>query len=183
MGTHTEQGSNANSKAVRLQRRSALVFAVLGILLCTISLGAELLGLEFTPGFGAVQMTQLLFGITFLTVAGFLYLRTLHAAKAPRSLQADIGVRLAATGLVFIYVAGFADLIGIGTHVNPKFARPFVGPLQLGGIFLGTLSIVIGLLLYHSSRRLRGTSSMEFLMNGKSDHTDERNEPPPETGS
>ncbi|MBK6325419.1 MAG: hypothetical protein IPF56_05670 [Chloroflexi bacterium] len=133
MGTHTEQGSNGNGKAVRLQRRSALAFAVLGILLCTISLGAELLGLEFTPGFGAVQMMQLLFGITCLTVAGFLYLRTLHAANAPRSLQADIGVRLAATGLVFIYVAGFADLIGIGTHVDPKFARPFVGPLQLGG--------------------------------------------------
>ncbi len=169
--TNTEKASSANDRVAHLQRRIALIFAILGILLCTISLGAELLGLEFTPGFGAVQMLQLLLGITCLTVAGFLYLRTLHSADAPRSLQADIGVRLAATGLVFIYVTGFADLIGIGTHVHPNFARPFVGPLQLGGIFLGTLSIAVGLYLYHTSRRLRGTSSMEFLMNGKADKT------------
>ncbi|MCA9874501.1 MAG: hypothetical protein KC441_12620 [Anaerolineales bacterium] len=169
MSTQTEQSVNGNGKVIHLQRRMALIFAVLGVLLCTISLGAELLGLEFTPGFGAVQMLQLLLGITSLTVGGFLYLRTLHAPDAPRSLQADIGVRLAATGLVFIYVTGFADLIGIGTHVHPDFARPFVGPLQLGGIFLGTLSIALGLYLYHTSRRLRGASSMEFLMNGKAD--------------
>ncbi|MBK8985510.1 MAG: hypothetical protein IPM39_05415 [Chloroflexi bacterium] len=163
---------NNNDKTIPLQRKIALVFFLLGVLLSAIALGAELLGLEFTPGFGMVQMFQLLLGITCLTVAGFLYLRTLHAADAPRSLQADIGVRLAATGLVFIYVAGFADLIGIGTHVDPEFARPFVGPLQLGGIFLGTVSIVVGMMFYHTSRRLRDTSSLEFLMNGKGDKKD-----------
>ena len=182
MSTRMEQAANNNNKVIRLQRRIALIFAVLGLLLCAISLGAELLGLEFTPGFGAVQMLQLLLGITCLTVAGFLYLHTLHASDAPRSLQADIGVRLAGTGLVFIYVTGFADLIGIGTHVHPDFARPFVGPLQLGGIFLGTLSIALGLYFYHTSRRLRGASSMEFLMNGKAEKnskesTGQTNEP------
>jgi len=164
-----EQSTSTNGKVIRLQRRIALIFTIVGILLCAVSLGAELLGLEFTPGFGVVQMLQLLLGITCLTVGGFLYLRTLHAANAPRSLQADIGVRLAATGLVFIYVTGFADLIGIGTHVHPDFARPFVGPLQLGGIFVGTVSIALGLYFYHTSRRLRGASSMEFLMNGKTE--------------
>ena len=160
-----QRGVTANGRVKRLQQRIALVFLILGLLLCGISLGAELLGLEFTPGFGIIQMTQLVIGITFLTIGGFLYLRTLHPTNAPRSLQADIGVRLAATGLVFIYASGFADVIGIGTHVEPSFVRPFVGPLQLVGIFLGTVSILIGLVLYHTSRRMGGASSMEFLLN------------------
>jgi hypothetical protein len=168
MTMQTAKGPATNGRVKRLQQRIALVFLILGLLLSTLSLGAELLGLEFTPGFGIIQMMQLLIGITALTLGGFLYLRTLHPVNAPRSLQADIGVRLAATGMVFMYVSGFADVIGIGTHVEPQFVRPFVGPLQLGGIFLGTVSILIGVVLYHTSRRMGGASSMEFLLhNGK----------------
>ncbi|MCA9970782.1 MAG: hypothetical protein KC425_11235, partial [Anaerolineales bacterium] len=88
---------------------------------------------------------------------------------APRSLQADIGVRLAMTGLVFCYVSGLSDLIGIGTHVVAnEFERPFVGPLQLGGIALGLLSIIAGMVLYHTSRGSRDASSLDFLTNGQS---------------
>jgi hypothetical protein len=136
------------------------------VLLLVMSLAADALGLNLTPGFGVVQMVQLLLGITCFTVAAFVYVYGLRPSNAPRSLQADISIRLAATGLVFVYVAGFSDLIGIGTHVTPKFERPFVGPLQLGGIGLGVLSIVVGLILYHTSRGGRPSSSMEFLLNG-----------------
>jgi hypothetical protein len=58
-------------------------------------------------------------------------------------------------------------LIGIGTHVQPRFERPFVGSLQLGGLLLGILSILAGMRLYHTSRGTRRASSMEFLVNGK----------------
>jgi hypothetical protein len=151
----------------RLQRSLALVFFILGVGLCLIAVSLDYLGLDLTPGFGAIQMLQFLLGVSCLTLAGFLYLHTLRQPDAPKSLQADIGIRLGATGLVFMYVAGFADLVGIGTHVNPSFSRPFVGPLQLAGLFLGTVSIVSGMLLYHSSRRISGgRSSMEFLVNG-----------------
>jgi hypothetical protein len=142
------------------------------LLLCTIAVTVEYIGLDITPGFGAVQMFQFLLGISCLTLAGFLYLYTLRQPDAPKSLQADIGMRLAATGLVFMYVAGFADLIGIGTHVHPTFSRPFAGPLQLIGLFIGTVSIIAGMLLYHTSRKVRGKrSSMEFLVgvNGGND--------------
>jgi len=155
---------------VRLERITTIIFFVLGVIACAVALGAELLGLDLTPGFGMVQMLQLLFGLTFLTAAGYLRVHSLRASGAPRSLQADIGVRMGATGLVFAYTVGWADLIGIGTHVAPDFARPFVGPLQLGGLILGIGMIVVGIILYYTSRGTRTRSALESLLpNGKVD--------------
>lgn len=158
-------------RARQVQRILVLVFFILGVGLCFVAIAADSLGLDLTPGFGAVQMLQFLLGVSCLTLSGFLYLYTLRQPGAPQSLQADIGIRLGATGLVFMFVAGFADLIGIGTHVDPAFPRPFAGPLQLAGLFLGAISIIVGMLLYHSSRRISGGhSSMEFLVNGAGNH-------------
>lgn len=142
----------------------SIILFIIGLALSAIALGAELLGLDLTPGFGMVQMLQLLIGLTCLTFAGYLRIHSLRPADAPRSLQADIGIRLGATGLVFAFIAGWADLIGIGTHVNPEFARPHVGPLQLGGLIVGLIMITIGLLLYYTSRGTRETSSLEVLL-------------------
>jgi hypothetical protein len=144
---------------------TVLVLFFIGNVLTIVSLAAELLGLDLTPGFGMVQMFQLLVGLTFLSLAGFLHIYSLRDPDTPRSLQADIGIRLAATGLVFAYIAGLADLMGIGTHVDPQFERPFVGPLQLGGLVLGIISITTGMILYHTSRGSRPISSLEFLFN------------------
>jgi len=118
----------------------ALLFLV-GMALVATALAAETLGVNITPGFGMVQMFQMLVGVTLLTVASFIYLRVRRGRKNVESLQADIGMRLAATGLIFCYVAGLSDLLGIGTHSKPEFARPFVGPLQLGGLAIGALVI------------------------------------------
>ncbi len=142
----------------------SLILAVLGMVLSLISLGAEIMGLDLTPGFGMVQMFQLLIGLTLLTIAGFLRIHSLRSADTPRSLQADVGIRMGATGLVFAYVSGVSDLIGIGTHVDPSFDRPFVGPIQLGGLLIGVLIITAGLLLYMTSRGSRQTSSLESLL-------------------
>jgi hypothetical protein len=164
-GSEPQNNESKTDRAKQLQRILSLIFFILGMALCTVAITIDYIGLDITPGFGAVQMLQFLLGVSCLTLAGFLYLYTLRQPDAPKSLQADIGMRLAATGLVFMYVAGFADLIGIGTHVHPSFARPFVGPIQLIGLFIGTISIIAGMLLYHTSREVRGTrSSMEFLV-------------------
>lgn len=141
-----------------------IILFIIGILLSVVSLGAEILDLNFTPGFGIVQMVQLLIGLTCLTLAGFMHLQSLRSPNSTRSLQADIGIRLAATGLVFAFISGLSDLVGIGTHVEPDFERPFVGPLQLGGIIVGVLSITAGLLLYYTSRGQRQSSSLESLL-------------------
>lgn len=143
---------------------TVLFLFLIGNVLVIVSIAAEILGLDLTPGFGIIQMLQLLIGLTLLTLAGFLHIYSLRDPDAPRSLQADVGIRLAATGLVFAYVAGLADLMGIGTHLEPTFERPFVGPLQLGGLVLGIISITSGMVLYHTSRGSRQSSSLEFLL-------------------
>lgn len=153
-------------KATQIRHTTTWLLFIVGLVLGSIALLADLLGLDFTPGFGMVQMLQLLVALTSLTLSGFIFLHDRRPPNTPRSLQADIGVRLAATGLVFCFVAGLSDLIGIGTHILAnEFERPFVGPLQWGGIVLGVISILSGMLLYHTSRGTRSSSSMKFLVN------------------
>lgn len=174
MGTQVVKNGSRNI-------RGGLVWLLffLGLLFSALALLAELLGLDFTPGFGVVQMAQLLLGITCLTLAGFIHIYNLRQPQAPRSLQADIGIRLAATGLVFAYVVGLADLLGIGTHVEPEFVRPYIGPLQLGGIVLGIISIVAGMLLYYTSRGTRPSSLLRFLIRTESEMDPPSGAPPP----
>ena len=148
----------------RFESNLSIILFILGVVICFISLGAEIIGLDLTPGFGMVQMFQLLMGLTFLTLAGFLKVHSMRRPNAPRSLQADIGIRLGLTGLVFAYVCGLSDLIGIGTHIIPEFTRPYVGPLQLGGLIVGVVMVTTGLLLYFTSKGARETSSLESLL-------------------
>jgi hypothetical protein len=148
----------------QVELRLSILLFVAGIILSALALAAELLGLDITPGFGMIQMFQLLVGVTALTLAGYMQVHCRRRVNVPRSLQADIGIRLGATGLVLAYVCGLADLIGIGTHVNPAFDRPHVGPLQLGGLIIGVLTITVGLALYHTSRGSRQSSSLESLL-------------------
>ena len=156
-----------SNRAIRVRRAATAVLSILGVLLIVVAVAVELFGLDLTPGFGVLQTLAFLAGVTALTVAVYLWMNAGRPADAPRSLQADIGLRLSLTGLVFSYVAGFADLIRIGTHVQPEFERPFIGPLQLGGLVFGLLILLSGILLFYTSRGKRPSSSMEFILNGK----------------
>ncbi|HSH02603.1 MAG TPA: hypothetical protein VLL52_08815 [Anaerolineae bacterium] len=140
-----------------------LTLFLLGLLLTSLALFAPWLGLDISPGFGILQMAQFLAGITFLTIAGYIFLYNLRPNEAPKSLQADIGLRLGATGLVFAYVTGLSDLIGIGTHRQPNFDLPYVGTLQMWGLAVSIFLIIIGMLFYHTSRGRRRQSAFSFL--------------------
>lgn len=154
----------------QLRRTAIIILSLVGLLLVLGSLLAQPLGLGRTPEFGTLQMAAFLSGISCLTCAMYIYLYSLRPADAPRSLQADVGVRLSLTGLVLAFVSGFADLFSIGTHVNPEYARPFVGPLQMAGLVLGLAAVVAGMILYHTSRGQRPSSSLEFvLQSGKNE--------------
>ena len=148
----------ATERSFNPWRIASISLFVLGLILF------GLLFVEISPGFGMVQMFILLLGLTAVTLAVFIQMYSVRPSDSPRSLQADIGIRLAATGLVFAFVSGLSDLISIGTHVQPRFGHPFVGWLQLTGIALGAISIVVGVLLYYTSRGARSSSSLEFLL-------------------
>ncbi|HNS40151.1 MAG: hypothetical protein LC131_01240 [Anaerolineae bacterium] len=154
------------SDQVRRVRHAVMwILIVSGVLLVVGSFAAELIGLDLTPGFGVLQTLAFLSGVTLLTIAIYLHLFESRPSDAPYSLQATIGTRLSLTGLVLCYVCGFADLIGIGTHVPPEFERPFIGPLQWGGLMLGLLLVLTGIILYYTSRGKRASSSLGFILN------------------
>ena len=153
----------SRERTTKVRQITVTFLFILGLILSVLSLLADYIGLDLTPGFGILQMITLLIGLTCITTALYGYIYGRHRTRAPRSLQADIGIRLGATGLVLAYAAGLADLIGIGTHVQPVFERPFVGPLQIGGISLGLLCIAVGLFLYYTSRNGEHDSSLEFI--------------------
>lgn len=156
-----------SNKVLRIRRAVILGLLIIGIALVIGAIAAEVYDLSPTPGFGVLQTLAFLLGVTALTTAIYIHLRASRPPDATSSLQASIGMRLSATGLVLAYVSGFADLIRIGTHYGPEFDRPFIGPLQLGGLLLGLLVLVAGMLLYYTSRGKRGASSLEFILNGK----------------
>lgn len=156
-----------SNKALSIRRAVVWSLAILGLALMAVAAVVEWLDVGLTPGFGVLQTFGFLLGITSLTIAIFLHLSASRPPGTPRSLQADIGIRLSLTGLVLSYASGFADLIRIGTHIQPEFERPFIGPLQLGGLLLGLLVWAAGILLYYTSRGKRPSSSLEFILNGK----------------
>ena len=156
-----------NSNTKRLRNNIIIFLVAAGLLLIALAFAADYLGIDLTPGFGVIQTVTFLGGLTLLTLGAYLYLHSKRPQEAPRSLQAEIATRLIATGLVLSYVTGLSDLIGIGTHVGPAFNRPFIGPLQFGGILIGVLLILFGLILYHTSRGQRESSSLEFLVTKK----------------
>ncbi len=157
-----------SNRAARIRRAVIAILVVLGALAILVAVTTEFTGVDLTPGFGVLQTLAFLLGLTALTIAAYLFMGARRTADdAPRSLQADIGLRLSLTGLVLCYVCGFADLIRIGTHIQPEFERPFIGPLQAGGLVLGLLVLIAGILLFYTSRGKRESSSMEFLLNGK----------------
>jgi hypothetical protein len=65
--------------------------------------------------------------------------------KEQRSIIADIGIRLVATGYVISVFAGMADVFGMGTQAVPK--TPYFGPWQAGGVLIGQFVIAIGFLM------------------------------------
>lgn len=166
------------SERVKMVRQATvLTLVVVGMLLVFLAISADLLGFNITRGFGVLQIAQLLLGITALTLSGLLWFHS-RRPEGVASLQADIGLRVVATGLVLAYVSGFSDLLQIGTHLvkcDPPAiitnCGPYIGAWQVWGIVLGVLFISGGFVLYTTSRGPRFDSSLSFLARGKTTTT------------
>ncbi len=142
---------SADPRTSWLARFGAAVVG-LGFVLFIVGVFPLWFSLDLTPGFGLLQITAFLMGITVMTLGAYTYMYATRHRAMTRRLREDIGLRLLATGVVVCFATALADVIGIGTHFGQQ--RPLFGPVQAWGVALGVMIIVAGLGLY-AQRQVR----------------------------
>lgn len=128
------------------RRRSltGMIIAVIGFVIFILGSSPELFGLDRSPVIGFVQITVFLVGLAIICVGGYLSLISLWNSKE-RTIAADIGLRLVATGYVVAVASGMADVFGIGSQPWPEI--PSFGRWQARGVLIGEIIIAVGFLL------------------------------------
>lgn len=121
-----------------------LILTAIGFLLFLMGASPELFGLDRSPVIGFVQISVFLFGLGVICLGGYVSLISLWNGEE-KSIGADIGVRLVATGYVIALASGMADVFGIGNQPWP--AIPVFGRWQARGVLIGEIVIAIGFLL------------------------------------
>jgi hypothetical protein len=132
-----------------LRVRFSLINVSLGVLIFTIGAKPNWFGWETTPVVGFIQIAVFLVGLALICLGGYIGLSALWG-KEQRSIMADIGLRLVATGYVIAVFTGMADVFGMGSQTFPNV--PHFGPWQAGGVLIGQFVIALGFLMvvpYH----------------------------------
>ena len=128
----------------RVRIRSGLSLVLLGLLVFLIGARPALFGLDRSPVVGFVQISVFLVGLAVICIGGYITMMAFWR-NGNRTIPADIGSRLVATGYVVAVFSGMADVFGFGTQVRP--CVPFFGPWQAAGVQIGEVLIAIGFLL------------------------------------
>ena len=101
-------------------------------------------GLDRSPVVGFVQISVFLVGLAIICLGGYIGLMAFWR-NGERTIAAEIGSRLVATGYVVAVFSGMADVFGFGTQTPPLI--PVFGPWQAAGVQIGEFLIAIGFLL------------------------------------
>ena len=138
----TDSPSNKGNES----RRSlvGLIIAVVGFFIFILGTSPELFDLDRSPVIGFVQITVFLLGLALICIGGYLSLMSMWRGK-PRTIGADIGLRLVATGYVIAVASGLADVFGFGRQPWPLIPR--FGRWQSRGVLVGEVIIAVGFLL------------------------------------
>ncbi|MEJ2599168.1 MAG: hypothetical protein P8Z00_12590 [Anaerolineales bacterium] len=136
--------TNSHNGQSRLRIRLGLSLLILGLLIFVLGTDPALFGLDRSPVTGFVQIAVFLIGLASICVGGYITLSSLWNGSQ-RSIGADIGLRLVATGYVISVASGMADVFGFGSQPFPKI--PYFGPLQAVGVIIGEAVIAFGFLL------------------------------------
>jgi xanthine/uracil permease len=121
-----------------------MAIAMVGFLIFLMGTSPELFGLDRSPVVGFVQITVFLIGLAVICIGGYLSLAAMWGGRQ-RTIAADIGLRLVATGYVVAVASGMADVFGFGNQPWPEI--PSFGRWQARGVLLGEIIIAIGFLL------------------------------------
>jgi hypothetical protein len=127
-----------------LRVRVGLLVSLFGLLIFLIGARPSLFGLDRSPVVGFVQISVFLVGLAIICIGGYIGLMSFWR-NGDRTIAADIGSRLVATGYVVAVFSGMADVFGFGTQVPPQV--PIFGPWQDTGVQIGEVLITIGFLL------------------------------------
>lgn len=127
------------------QVRFGLILTLVGLFIFLLGARPSLFGMDRSPVIGFVQLATLLVGLAIICLGGYICLAALWNST-PRSIAADIGLRLVTTGYVIAVFAGMADIFGFGSHRYPDLL-PYFGPLQAIGVQIGEAIIAIGFIM------------------------------------
>ncbi len=124
--------------------RFGLIVTLIGLFVFLLGARPSLFGLDRSPVIGFVQIAMFLIGLAVICTGGYICLLALWNSH-PKSIAADIGLRLVCTGYVIAVFAGMADVFGFGSQPLPDL--PFFGPWQARGVELGEAIIGLGFLM------------------------------------
>ena len=129
-----------------------LLLTLIGFFVFTLGAVPEFYGLDRSPVVGFVQIAVFLLGLGMICLGGYASLSYLWKGHE-RTLAADIGLRLIATGYVVSFVSGLADVFGMGNEPWPEI--PNFGFWQTAGVMIGQIIIAIGFVLLIPPRSYR----------------------------
>ena len=154
----------AGSRNLAIRKRLGVGIALLGLLVYLLGAEPGLFGLDGSPVIGFLQIIVLLVGLAIICLGGFFIVDALWHTRA-KTIAADIGLRIMATGFVIALATGTADLIGLGTRPLPNI--PFFGYWQARGVLLGQIVIFIGFALMLPYGRWRKSGKRNGNGNGE----------------
>lgn len=128
----------------RVRIRIGLLTTFFGLIIYLFGAAPELFGVNRSPVTGFLQIAVFLVGLASICIGGYLSLNALWNGHE-KSISADIGLRLVATGYVIAVASGMADVFGIGNHPFPRI--PYFGAWQALGVLIGEAVIGIGFLM------------------------------------
>jgi hypothetical protein len=129
--------------------RSGLLITLFGLFVFTVGAKPSWFGWDRSPVVGFVQIAVFVVGLGLICVGGSVGLLAIWNGE-PRTILADIGMRLVGTGYVVSLFSGMADVFGMGSQPLPGV--PYFGPWQATGVLIGQVVIALGFLMmmpYH----------------------------------
>ena len=124
--------------------RFGLLVTLIGLIIFLIGAQPSLFGLDRSPVVWFVQISVFLVGLAIICIGGYIGLMAFWR-NGKRTIAAEIGSRLVATGYVVAVFSGMADVFGFGTQKPPSI--PVFGHWQATGVQIGEFLIAIGFLL------------------------------------
>ena len=142
------RSDTAEPSTVRL--RTSLVITFIGLFIFTVGARPDLFGWDRSPVVGFVQISVFLVGLGIICAGGIVGLLAIWSGR-PRTIVADIGLRVVGTGYVVAVFSGMADVFGLGSQSLPGV--PYFGPWQAMGVLIGQVLIALGFIMMMPYRR------------------------------